>query len=165
MGTNGASALKYTTTCRLPKADGSRCGHQIIDHPLNVQIIGKPDQHIQNFIGALMRHVEKKHPEAWVQIQGTWQFFLGFLIMGQFETADPAIVQAIQMFGVKLRSIVPMPPISDAMIDEAFANIGFTMEDAAREKVIGVARNIRAYYEGTLQKPVEPEGPKPLVTL
>ena len=72
MGTNGASALKYTTTCRL-------CGHQIIDHPLNVQIVGQPDARAQNLLAALMKHLEKKHKDAWMQIQGLWQFFLGFL--------------------------------------------------------------------------------------
>jgi hypothetical protein len=158
MGTNGASPLKYTTTCR-------HCGHQILDHPLNVQIVGKPDAHIQSFLAALMKHIEKKHPDAWMQVQGLWQFFLGFLVLGQFETADPAIVQTIQAFGAQLRNMVRFAPIPDADIVGAVAQLGFTMEDPKREPVIQALKNVRGYYEGTLQKPTEPEAEKPLVSL
>jgi hypothetical protein len=155
MGTNGASALKYTTTCRL-------CGHQILDHPLNVQIVGQPDARAQNLLSALMKHLEKKHKDAWVQIQGLWQFFLGFLCLGQFETADPAIVQTIQGFGAVLRNMVRPASIADDDIVGAVAQLGFTLEDPKREPVIAAMKNVRAYYEGTLQRPAEPE-PKPLI--
>jgi hypothetical protein len=39
------------------------------------------------------------------------------------------------------------------------------MEDPKREPVIAAMKNVRAYYEGTLQKPAAPEAQKPLVTL
>jgi len=157
MGTNGASALKYTTTCRL-------CGHQIIDHPLNVQIVGQPDARAQNLLAALMKHLEKKHKDAWMQIQGLWRFFLGFLCLGQFETADPAIVQTVQGFGAVLRNMVRPAPIQDDDIVGAVAHLGFTLEDPKREQVIAAMKNVRAYYEGTLQKPAPPEPEKPLIT-
>src|ERR1017187_854214 len=155
MGTNGASALKYTTTCRL-------CGHQILDHPLNVQIVGQPDARAQNLLSALMKHLEKKHKDAWVQIQGLWQFFLGFLCLGQFETMDPAIVQTIQGFGAVLRNMVRPASIADADIEAATAALGFTLEDPNREPVIAAMKNARAYYEGTLQTPAEPETKPPI---
>lgn len=162
MGTNG-SALKYTTKCRIKDAiSGQPCGHQIVDHALNVAIVGKPDARLQNFIGALMKHVEKKHPGAWMQLQGMWHHFLGFLILGQFETEDPAIIQSVQGFGAVLRDIVKLPPIPDADIEGATAALGFTMEDPNRQNVIQALKNVRAYYEGTLQKPATE---KPLVTL
>ena len=156
MGTNGASPLKYVTTCR-------HCAHQIVDHPLNVQIVGRPDQHIQSFLAALMKLVQKKHPDAWMQVQGMWQFFLGFLVLGQFETEDPAIVQTVQAFGAQLRNMVRFAPIPDADIVGAVAQLGFTIEDPKREPVIAAMKNVRAYYEGTLQKPPKPEAEKPLI--
>lgn len=164
MGTNGNSALKYTTTCRL-------CGHQIIDHPLNLPIVGQPDARIQRFIAELMKHLEKKHQDAWLQIQGVWQFFLGFLSIGQFETKDPAIVQAVQGFGAFLRNMVRLPSIPDADIEGALAQLGFTMEDEKRAHVLQALKNVRAYYEGTLQRPAQteaqpapPEAWKPVIT-
>jgi hypothetical protein len=39
------------------------------------------------------------------------------------------------------------------------------MDDPKREPVIAAMKNVRAYYEGTLQKPTAPEPQKPLVTL
>jgi hypothetical protein len=128
-----------------------------------VQIVGRPDQHIQSFLAALMKHVQKKHPDAWMQVQGMWQFFLGFLVLGQFETEDPAIVQTVQAFGAQLRNMVRFAPIPDADIVGAVAQLGFTIEDPKREPVIAAMKNVRAYYEGTLQKPPKPEAEKPLI--
>jgi hypothetical protein len=39
------------------------------------------------------------------------------------------------------------------------------MDDPKREPVIAAMKNVRAYYEGTLQKSAAPEPQKPLVTL
>lgn len=157
MSANGTT-LKYITKCRL-------CGFQILDHPLNVTIIGTPDARVQTFVAALMKHLEKKHPAEWLQIQGLWQFFLGFLCVGQFETEDPSLVQTILTFGAQLRKIVALPTIPDAEIEGAAAQLGFTMDDPKRESVIAAMKNVRAYYQGTLQKPATPEAEKPLVTL
>jgi hypothetical protein len=159
MGTNG-SALKYSTTCRIPG-----CGHAVLDHPLNVQIIGQPDARIQNFIAALMKHLAKKHPQELAQIQGISQFFMGWLAIGQYETQDPALLQTIQGFGAQLRKMAALKPIADAELEGATAALGFTMEDPKRELVLAALRNVRAYYEGTLQRPAETEAQKPLVTL
>ena len=147
--------MKYTTTCRL-------CGHQILDHPLNVQIVGQPDSHAQSFLAALMRHLEKKHKSEWGQIHGIWNFFLGFLCLGQFETADPTIVKTIEGFGFMLRNMVRPAPIQDDAIVGAVARLGFTLEDPKREPVIAAMKNVRAYYEGTLQTPAEPEAKPPI---
>jgi hypothetical protein len=157
MSSTNGTALKYTTTCQL-------CGFRVIDHPMNVQA-GKPDARIQNFVSALMKHLQKMHPDAWEQVQGLWQFFLGFLCIGQFGTEDPNIVKAMLTFGAQLRSMVKFPPIPDADIEGAAAALGFTMDDPKREPVIAAMKNVRAYYEGTLQKSAAPEPQKPLVTL
>jgi hypothetical protein len=163
MGTNG-SPLKHPTTCRLKKPDGSPCGHTILDHPLNVQIIGQVDQRLMTFMGALMRHLEKKHPEAWNQAHALSQHFMGWLVLQQYETEDPAILQSLMAFAITLRGMVRVIPISDAEIEGAVAALGFTMDDPQREPVLGLAKNVRAYYEGTLQKPPSPEAEKPLIT-
>lgn len=162
MGTNG-TALKYTTKCRIKDAiSGQPCGHQIVDHALNVAIVGKPDERMQTFIMALLKHIQKRHPDAAQQLMGLSNHFLGFLIMGQFETGDPSIVQSVQGFGAVLRGMVQLPPIPDADIEGATAALGFTMDDPKRANVLQAMKNIRAYYEGTLQKPA---AENPLVTL
>jgi hypothetical protein len=78
---------KYLTTCRIKKADGSVCGQEFTANEL-------PDQTEQTkqgraFVEGLMKHVEKKHPEAYLEIQTRWLSFLGFLVLGCFDLQDP----------------------------------------------------------------------------
>jgi hypothetical protein len=122
MSNGNGTPLKYTTTCQL-------CGFQLIDHPLSIEANGKPDERIRKFIAALMKHLEKKHPDASAQIQQLWQFFLGFLSIGQFKTEDPNLVRGMLAFGAQLRNMVKLPPIPDADIEGAAAALGFTMDD------------------------------------
>ena len=167
METNGT--LKHTTTCRLPKSeeDQTPCGFTITDHPLNVQIIGQADRRLENFVQALMKHLAKKHPETFKSITGMGEYFFGWLALQQFQTPDPAIRQSLTNFAMQLRNMVRLVPVQDSEIESAAANIGFTMEDIKRGPVIQAMKNIRNYYEGTLQRPAEtpPEAQKPLVTL
>ncbi|HUD73941.1 MAG TPA: hypothetical protein VMQ76_02635 [Terracidiphilus sp.] len=79
--------MKYLTTCRITKADGSVCGQEFTANEL-------PDQTEQTkqgraFVEGLMKHVEKKHPEAYLEIQTRWLSFLGFLVLGCFDLQDP----------------------------------------------------------------------------
>ena len=160
---NGNGVLKHITKCRLKRPDGEPCGHQVLDHPLNVQIVGQPDARMHTFMGALMRHVEKRHPDAWSQIQGIWHFFLGFLVMGQYETADPAIIETIQQFGAQLRRIVQLAPVTDAEFEGVLAHVGFTQEDPKRAEMLTALKNLQAYHQGNLQKPPAPQAEKPLI--
>ena len=79
--------MKYLTTCKIKKADGSVCGQEFTANEL-------PDQTEQTkqgraFVEGLMKHIEKKHPEAYLEIQTRWLSFLGFLVLGCFDLQDP----------------------------------------------------------------------------
>jgi len=81
--------MKYLTTCKIKKADGSVCGQEFTANEL-------PDQTEQTkqgraFVEGLMKHVEKKHPEAYLEIQTRWLSFLGFLVLGCFDLQDPRV--------------------------------------------------------------------------
>ncbi len=167
MGTNGVSALKYPTKCRLITAEGLPCGKTIIDHALNVEIIGQAGMREKIFFDALRQHVERKHPEAWKQIELTQQLFAGFLLIGQFATEDPGLKKTIMQFGATLRKMVSFPPIPDADIKAACELL---RQDPTPEKFLNFARNIQAYYfEGIAPTPGPPNsdtpaGEKPLIT-
>jgi hypothetical protein len=159
MPEQNGSNLKYTTKCRLPKGDGTPCGFPIVDHPLNVQIIGQPDARIQNFLGTLMGHLQKKHPEAWQQINGSTMFFMGYLALLSFETPDPALQTTKTNFERMLRQLVQPPPVTDEEIDKALKSITWSFDEGDvaslfwKEDIRKMLRHMRDYYEGTL--PVE----------
>lgn len=162
MNDQNGSGLKYTTKCKIPiDAKGTPCGFPIIDHPLNVAIVGQPDARIQNFIGALMKHVQKKHPEVFQLAQATGQHFFGYLVMSAFDSPDPALQQSRQLFENAMRRMITPRPVADADIEEAAARIGLTMDDPTRAKVIYAMQHLRDYYEGKIFNQVEAE--KPLI--
>lgn len=89
--------MKYLTTCRIKKADGSVCGQEFTANEL-------PDQTEQTkqgraFVEGLMKHIEKKHPEAYLEVQTRWLSFLGFLVLGCFDLQDPQGAQFKQTLG------------------------------------------------------------------
>jgi hypothetical protein len=160
MGTNGTSALKYPTKCRLLTPEGLPCGKTIINHALNVEIIGQAGMREKIFFDTLRQHIERKHPEAWKQIELTQQLFAGFLLIGQFATKDPGLVKTIYEFGAQLRRLVSLPPIPDSDIQKAAELL---REDPTPEKFLNFARNLQGYYSGTVI-PTAPPAEKPLIT-
>jgi len=141
---------KFVTKCRLKKSDGIPCGHTIVDFALTNQQLAERDSRTQTFIAALIKHLTKKHPQAWDTIQRESQFFTGFLLFGLFETEDPSVRETVVSFGAHLRNITRMPPITDQRLEEATAQLGFTMDDPQRAAVLQILQALRNHYEGTL---------------
>jgi|SRR5208282_2603862 len=146
---NGTN-LTYITKCRMKKQDGTPCGFQLTDAPLNVAIVGQPDARVQRFMEELMKHSAKKHPEAFQLAQMLMQFFFGFLIMDQFESPDPALKQTMARFIEQLRRRVTPHTVTDAEIEGALAAMQLTMEDPHREPFRKALTHLRDYYEGKI---------------
>ena len=147
---SASSPLTYITKCRMKKADGTDCNFEIKDHPLNVAIVGQPDARIQNFIGQLMKHAQKKHPEAFQLASMLMQFYFGWLILGQYETPDPGLQETTRKFTDQLRRHVTPHAVTDDEIVSAIAAMQLTMEDPHREPFIKALKHLRDYYEGKI---------------
>ena len=145
---NGNSALKYLTKCHMKKEDGTPCAFNITDSPLNVDIVGQPDAKVQRFIAELMKHSQKKHPESFQLAQMLMSFFFAWLIMGQFETQDPALLATLDKFRGQLRRHVTPYAVTDADIEGALGAMQLTMGDPHREPFQKALRHLRDYYEG-----------------
>lgn len=164
MNEQNGSGLKYTTKCKLPvDMNGTPCGFPIIDHPLNVTIVGQPDARIQNFIGALMKHVQKKHPEAFQLAQLNGQFFFGYLIMSAFDSPDPALQQTRSKFEATIRRMITPHPVTNEEIEAATAAMRLSMDDPQRPTVISALQHLRDYYEGNTSNSPQVEPSKTLI--
>jgi hypothetical protein len=150
MTESNGSSLTYQTKCRMKKADGTPCNFTLVDHALNVAIVGQPDARIQKFIGELMKHSAKKHPEGFQLAQMLQMFFFGWLIMGQFESPDPALQQTMKKFENDLRRKVTPEPVTDNEIESALAAMELTMDDPHREPFKHALEHLRDYYEGKI---------------
>lgn len=154
------TTLKYTATCRLTKSDGTPCGFSVVDNPLNVAIIGQPDARIQNYIGALVKHLNKKHPEAFAMLTAQSQFFFAFLALNMYETPDPALLESKAKFVLSLRTMIAPPAISDENIEQAVTEMKVPPEDSLRNDIVFALRHMRDYYQGPSPKPAEtPDSP------
>lgn len=152
------SELTYITKCRIPKDDGSPCPFTVTDHPLSVAVIGQPDARIQSYIQALMKHTQKKHPQAFMLAQMSGQFMFGYLMVTSFETQDPAIAEMKRKYEAQLRRYVTPQAVTDDEIEGALGAIGFTMDDPKRQIVRGALLHLRDYYEGKIsQKAMDAE--------
>ena len=104
--------MKHLTVCRILKADGTPCGQQFTADPLKV-VNGIPDKSATNLIQGLLKHVEKKHPEAFAQLQQRWVLMMGFLTLRCFQSEDPGVtaeIKSYQDFLISLTAPPPQPP-------------------------------------------------------
>jgi hypothetical protein len=150
MSESNGSALTYITKCRMKKGDGTPCGFSLTDTPLNVQIVGQPDARIQRFLGELIKHSSKKHPEAFQLAQMIMQFFFGYLVMGQFESPDPALRDTMKHFEDQLRRKLTPHAVTDDEIEGALGGMQLTMEDPHRAPFKKALQHLRDYYEGKI---------------
>lgn len=164
-GNGDRSNIELHATCRVPVlVDGIRipCGKIFMHDPLAPQIIGEAvDTRSQRFVQGLMKHLEKKHPEEFAQIQNTWIRFMGFLVMGSFESADSGFRGSVDSFAAYLCQVC-CQPVSEADIVGVLAALGLTMDDPMRQKLIGAFKHMRDFITRRIQVPEEA---KPLVTL
>lgn len=146
------SILSYPTKCRLAKGDGSPCTFTLTDAPMVAQVIGEPDARIQRYITELMKHSQKKHPEAFQLAQLHGQMFFGYLTLGNFATTDPAMIQMRKKFEDQLRRYATPRAVTDEEIEEAIKAMQFTADN-----VRFALQHVRDYYEG--RAPVPPQSP------
>ena len=157
MNSLNLSQVTHVTKCKLMRgATGVKpfkpepCPFSVTDHPMNVEIIGQPHARVQRFIGSLMEHLQKKHPEAMAIMQKTAQEFWGWLVLTSFDSPDPHIIEARNHITDGLRRMVCGPPVTDDQIDIVIGQLPLTKEDPAREQARFALRNLRDYYEGKL---------------
>lgn len=62
------------------------CGESF--HSVRVPIIGQEQTQFMNFMGKLVAHLQKKHPEAAAQMFALQAEFSGMLMLNQFTTMD-----------------------------------------------------------------------------
>jgi hypothetical protein len=152
------SILSYPTKCRLPLKDGTPCKFTLTDAPMNIPVIGEqPDSRILRYMEALMKHVAKKHPEAFTLANLHGQMFFGYLTTGNFEVIDPAMIDMRKKFEDTLRRYATPAAVTDQEIESALAAMQFTMEDPQRDKVKFAMQHLRDYYEGKVQ--LQPQSP------
>ena len=158
MAAETESKLSYITKCRLLKGDGTPCGFQVTDNPLNVTIIGQSNARVENFVKALMQHAAKKHRQAFDLATMHGQMMFAYLIVGMFECQDPAILEMRKQYEERMRRYATPAAVTDAEIDGALAAMQFTMEDPKRRIVKGAMMHLRDYYEGRIsQKALDAE--------
>ena len=99
--------MKHTTVCRILRSDGQPCGQQFTANALPAGTeISKQDR---AFVEGLLKHIEKKHPEAFAEIQPRWILFLGFLTLRCFESQDPGVGAQLRHFTEFMDSIAYRP--------------------------------------------------------
>ena len=148
------SILSYPTKCKLPLKDGTPCKFILTDAPMSVPVIGEqPDARVLRYMEALMKHVAKKHPEAFTLANMHGQMFFGYLTTGNFEVYDPAMIDMRRKFEDQLRRYATAHAVTDDEIESALAAMQFTMEDPQRDKVKFAMQHLRDHYEGKAQLP------------
>jgi hypothetical protein len=76
--------LKYLTKCRI-------CNVEFAKSPMNIPIVGQPNQQVVEFVNALFNHLQQKHPKETAQIFGGIQEFTGLLVLSKFQYQDPQL--------------------------------------------------------------------------
>jgi hypothetical protein len=123
--------VKYTTLCRIPG-----CGQRFQKSPLDIPIIGQPDKQVIEFVLALLKHTQSKHPEAAAQIAGMVQQFTGFMALSLFECQDPKLSAMKESVRATLHRMTRKNYIADAFIDSKIADLGFDPEDSEGLKLL-----------------------------
>jgi hypothetical protein len=140
------SRIKYVTTCKLSRKDGTPCGQQFTDHPFDIPIIGEPPtQRAMRFVGALGKHTASKHQEAHEQIANLGMQFSGFLITRTYDTQDPGLLTVQNSIRYHVHQMTRRVHVTDAHLQDVLAQLGFTVEDGA--PVLKAMQELRDIYE------------------
>jgi hypothetical protein len=156
------SALAYTTRCKLFRPDGSPCGFQVTDNPLDAMVVGQPDRRTMKFMQAIMEHTAKRHKDALELAQQLQGFFLGWLMIGNFDAPDPAIQNVKLGFEADMRRRFT-PLVSDADIESSLGAMGLTMDDPHREPFRKALQHMRDFYEGKTPQQTTNSAPSHLI--
>ena len=152
--------LKYITQCRI-------CNQQFAKSPLDIPIIGQPNQQVVEFVNALFNHLQQKHPQDTAQIFGGIQEFTGLLVLSKFQYQDPQL----RNLGESVRAGIHRFTTKYTLTDE---QITAKVQEAARmleletEELEGFAALLRDARDLLTEQgryaPQQPEQ-KPLVTV
>ena len=115
--------LKYTTTCRVPS-----CGQQFMSSPLDLPVVGRPNERLVKFVMALVAHLQKKHPEVMQHISGMAQEFTGYLALRMFIIEDPHLITGQENVRATLQQFSRRNRITDAEITDRVARLGLNAE-------------------------------------
>ena len=116
--------LEYITKCRVPG-----CNKEFVSNALDIPIIGQPNERVVRFVTALYDHLGKKHPEVMQRIAGAIQEYMGFLVVGMFEVADPKLLEMREHIRATLARISRRFQISDADIQDRVARLELDPEE------------------------------------
>src|SRR6185436_19023267 len=124
---------KFITTCRVKDHNAIvECGQQIIDHAIDVPIIGEPPTvRTQRFMEALGKHLHRKHPMHAQLTMNMGAQFTGYLIAQSFRTEDPGLVAVQEQLRSHLFVMTRKNYITDEQIVETVAKLGATAEEGA----------------------------------
>ena len=150
--------LDYTTRCRVPG-----CTKTFVSSALDIPIIGQPNAQVVKFVTALMDHVDKKHPQAMVQISGAIQEYMGFLVVSMFECEDPKLLEMREHVRATIAKFSRRFIISDADIKDRVARLELDPDD--EEPLAELLKDMRdVLCEQGRYAPQNGTQPAPLVT-
>lgn len=105
------------TTCRI-------CGQQFPTPTMQPAIIGAPpDADTKNFVGSLATHLISTHADKWAAIEIGGQEFMGFLILGLFESQDVNLMMKQEQARYGIQQMTRKRTISDADILDRVARL------------------------------------------
>lgn len=123
--------LEYLTKCRVPG-----CTKEFVSSPLDIPIIGKPNERVVKFVTALMDHLGKKHPEVMMRVSNAIQEYMGFLVVSMFELNDPRLIEMRERIRAEIAVLSRRNNIPDSMIDGKIAELGFDDTDAEGLRIL-----------------------------
>jgi hypothetical protein len=132
-----SETLKYITTCRL-------CNQRFANSAL--PIVGEhPDAKTAKFVTSLAKHFKSAHKEAataiWNDASAFGTQFAGWVVMQQFETADPELRASQERFRTWLHNLTRKNQITDAQITDRLV----AAEPLTQESVTAVCKEMRDF--------------------
>jgi hypothetical protein len=118
-------SLIYLTTCMVPDKDGKPCGEQFSCPALPEFSVMDPGtaKAAGRLVGALAKHLEKKHPERLAPVAPLSAAYQGFLVLNNFDTQDPQLIQSREHLRAMLHNQTRKNFVPNAKILEPFAPI------------------------------------------
>jgi hypothetical protein len=142
--------LIYITTCTVPNSKGVPCGEQFSCPALPEFSIMDPNaaRAAGKLVGALAKHLEKKHPERIAPILPMLAVYQGFLVLNNFDTQDPQLIQSRENLRSMLHSQTRKNFVPDDKLLEPFApllNERDFLDAKGKQLFIDLLRNFRDF--------------------
>lgn len=132
---------KHTTKCR-------ECPQAFSASTMGIPIIGETaPAKVMKFVMALADHLATKHRPTMDKLSGSVQDFTGLLIVNNFETDDPGMLERADAIRFDIHKRTRKHFITDAAILDLVSRIGLDEPHAAA--VITLIKGVRDVYEET----------------